>query len=170
MFSGITVSLLNVFIARWKEYLMVGSGGEERAVEEPPWSPSSHLLWAPELKLQYFGHLMRRTDHWKRPWCWERLKAGGEGDNREWDGCMASQIWRTWVWVSCRSWWRTRNPGMLQSMGSQTWTQLNHWTELILLGAQIVTNLTAMLETQVPSLHQEDPLEKDKVTYSSILA
>ena len=122
------------------------------------------------LKLQYLGHLMRRTDHWKRPWCWERLKAGGEGDNREWDGCMASQIWRTWVWVSSRSWWWTRNPGMLQSMGSQIRTQLNHWTKLIVLGAQIVTNLTAMLETQVLSLHQEDPLEKDKVTYSSILA
>ena len=45
-----------------------------------------------KLKLQYFGHLMWRTDsptHWKRPWCWERLKAGGEGDDRGWDGWMA---------------------------------------------------------------------------------
>ena len=42
------------------------------------------------LKLQYFGNLMRRTDHLKRPWCWERLKAGGEGDDRGWDGWMAS--------------------------------------------------------------------------------
>ena len=42
------------------------------------------------LKLQYFGHLMRRTDSFKIPWCWNCLKAGGEGDNREWDGWMAS--------------------------------------------------------------------------------
>ena len=119
MFSGITVSLLNVFIARWKEYLMVGSGGEERAVEEPPWSPSSHLLWAPELKLQYFGHLMLELTHCKRPWCWERSKAGGEGNKRGWDGWMASLTQWTWVWASFRRWWRTGEPGTLQSMGSQ---------------------------------------------------
>ena len=123
-----------------------------------------------KLKLQYFGHLMRRTDHWKRPWCWERLKAGGERENGEWDGWMASQIWWTWVWVNSRSWWWTGNPGVLQSMGSQSRTKLNHWTELIVLGAQTIPNLTAMLETQVLSLRQEDPPEKDKATYSSILA
>ena len=42
-------------------------------------------------QLQYFGHLIQRTDWWKRPWCWERLKAGGEGSERKWDGWMASQ-------------------------------------------------------------------------------
>ena len=41
-----------------------------------------------KLKLQKFGHLMRRTTHWKRSWCWEGLKAGGEGDNRGWDAWM----------------------------------------------------------------------------------
>ena len=56
---------------------------------------------------------------WKRPWCWERLKAGGEGDNRGWDGWMASPTQWTWVWVSSRSWWWTGKPGVLQSMGSQ---------------------------------------------------
>ena len=71
------------------------------------------------LKLQYFGHLMWRTDHWQRPWCWERLKAGGEGDDRGWDGWMASPMWWTWVWLSSRSWWWTGKPGVLQSMGSQ---------------------------------------------------
>ena len=60
-----------------------------------------------KLKLQYFGHLMWRTDSFKRPWCWERLKAGGEGDNRGWDGWMASLTWWTWVWVNSRSWWWT---------------------------------------------------------------
>ena len=55
----------------------------------------------------------------KRPWCWERLKAGGEGDDRGWDGCMASLTQWTWVWVSSGSSWWTRKPGMLQSMRSQ---------------------------------------------------
>ena len=56
-----------------------------------------------KLKLQYFGHLMQRTTHLKRPWCWERLKAEGEGDNREWDGWMASPTQWAWVWVGSRS-------------------------------------------------------------------
>ena len=73
-----------------------------------------------KLKLQYFGHLMKRTDFLEIfPWCWERLKVGGEGDNREWDGWMASPTQWTWVWVNSRSWWWTRRPGVLQSMGSQ---------------------------------------------------
>ena len=53
-----------------------------------------------KLKLQYFGHLLQELIHWKRPWCWERLKAGGEGDNRGWDGWMASPTQWTWVWAS----------------------------------------------------------------------
>ena len=46
--------------------------------------------------------------HWKSPWCWERLKAGGEGDDRGWDDWMASPMWWTWVWVGSGSWWRDR--------------------------------------------------------------
>ena len=57
--------------------------------------------------------------HWKRPWCWERLKAGGEGDDRGWDGWMAPPMWWTWVWVSSGSWWWSGRPGVLQSMGLQ---------------------------------------------------
>ena len=57
--------------------------------------------------------------HLKRPWCWERLKAGGEGDNRGWDGWMVSLTKWTYVWVSSGSWWWTGRPGVLQSMGSQ---------------------------------------------------
>ena len=57
--------------------------------------------------------------HLKRPWCWERLKVGGEGDDRGWDGWMASLTQWTWVWVNSRSWWWTGRPCMLQSMGLQ---------------------------------------------------
>ena len=57
--------------------------------------------------------------NWKRPWCWEGLGAGGEGDNRRLDGWMASPTWWTWVWVNSRGWWWTGRPGMLWFMGSQ---------------------------------------------------
>ena len=57
--------------------------------------------------------------HLKSSWCWEGLRAGGEGDNRGWDGWMASPTQWTWVWASSGSWWWTDRPGVLQSMGSQ---------------------------------------------------
>ena len=57
--------------------------------------------------------------HLKRPWCWERLKAGGEGDDRGWDGWMAPPIRGTWVWVSSGNGWWTGKPGVLQSTGLQ---------------------------------------------------
>ena len=88
-----------------------------------------------KLKLQYFGHLMRRADSFEKTWCWERLKVGGEGDDREWDGWMASPTQWMWVWVNSGSWWWTGRPGMLQSLGSQRaghkWvTELNWYTQL----------------------------------------
>ena len=61
----------------------------------------------------------KELTQWKRPWCWERLKAGGEGDDRGWDGWMASPTQWTWVWAKSGSWWWTGRPGVLQSMGSQ---------------------------------------------------
>ena len=83
-----------------------------------------------KLKLWYFGHLIRELTHWKRPWCWERLKAEGEGDNRGWDGWMASPTQWTWVWVNSelamdREAWRAAVHGVAKS---RTW--LSDWTEL----------------------------------------
>ena len=72
-----------------------------------------------KLKLQYFGHLMWRTDSFEKTLMWERLKVAGEGDNRGWDGWMASLTQGTWVWVNSGNWWLTGSPGVLQSMGSQ---------------------------------------------------
>ena len=70
--------------------------------------------------------------HLRRPWCWERLRAGGEGDDRGWDGWMASPTRWTWVWVDSGSWWWTGRPGVLRFTGSQ---RVRHdWaTELSLL-------------------------------------
>ena len=60
-----------------------------------------------------------KLTHWKRPWCLERLKAGGKEDDSGWDGWITPLNKWTWVWASSRRWWRTRKPGVLQSMGSQ---------------------------------------------------
>ena len=61
----------------------------------------------------------KELTHWKRLWCWEGLGAGGEGDDRGWDGWMASLTQWTWVWVNSGSWWGTGRPGVLRFMGSQ---------------------------------------------------
>ena len=61
----------------------------------------------------------KEPTHWKRPWCWKKLKAEGEGDDRGWDGWMASPTWCTWVWASSRSWWWAGKHAVLQFMGLQ---------------------------------------------------
>ena len=84
-------------------------------------------------KLQDFGNLMWRVTHLKRPRCWERLRAGGEGDDRGWDGWMASLTQWTRVWVDSGSEWWTGRPGVLQFMGPQRvrhdWVTELNWTE-----------------------------------------
>ena len=97
------------------------------------------LLEGLKLNVQYFGHLMWRTDSSEIPWCWERLKMGGEGDDRGWDGWMASPTQWTWVWVRSRSWWWTEKPGLLQVMGLQSRTWLSDWTELSMLLVSLPT-------------------------------
>ena len=87
-----------------------------------------------KLKLQYFGHLMEELTHWKRLWSWEGLGAGGEGDNWEWDGWMASPTRWTRVWVNSESWWWTGRPGVLWFLGLQRvghdWATELSWTEV----------------------------------------
>ena len=82
------------------------------------WNSNTLATWCEEL-----------TDL-KRACCWERLKAGGEGDDRGWDGWMASPTRSAWVCVSSGSWWWRGKPGVLQSTGSQSQTRLSDWTEL----------------------------------------
>ena len=84
------------------------------------WNSNTLATWCEELT------------HWKRPWCWERLRAVGEGDSRGRDGWMTSPTQWTWVWVDSRSWWRTGRPGVLRFM---RWQRVGHdwatdWTEL----------------------------------------
>ena len=97
-------SVLNI---HWKDWCWI-------------WSSNTLATWC------------KQMTHWKRSWCWERLKAGGEGDDRGWDGWMASPSRWTWVWASSGSWWWTGKPGMLQSLWSQRvrhdWATELNWT------------------------------------------
>ena len=95
------------------------------------WNSNTLATWWEEL------------NHWKRPWCWERLRAGGEGDNRGWDGWMASSTRWTWVWwtlgvgdgqgglVCCASWGRKES----DTTERLNWTELNTQLKFISLGA-----------------------------------
>ena len=82
------------------------------------WSSNTLATWCKELT------------HWKRLWCWARLKAG-EGDDRRWEGWIVSLTQQTWVWASSGNWWWTGKPGMVRSMGSQ---RIGHnwlnWTDI----------------------------------------
>ena len=72
-----------------------------------------------KLKLQYFGHLMRRTDSFEKTLMLGKVEGGGEADNRGWDAWVTSLTWWTWVWASSGSWWWTGKRGVVQSMESQ---------------------------------------------------
>ena len=86
------------------------------------WNYNTLATWCEELT------------HLKRPGCWERLKAREEGDNRGWDGWMASETRWTWVWINSGSWWWTGRPGVLQSVRSQSdMTERLNWSVYYLL-------------------------------------
>ena len=79
------------------------------------WSSNTLATWCKE------------PPHWKRPWFWERLKAAGEGDNRGWDGWIASLTQWTWVWVSSGSWWWIGKPGVVQTMSDHKESDMTEW-------------------------------------------
>ena len=119
------------------------------------WNCNTLATWCKELT------------HLKKPWCWQRLRAGGEGDDRGWDGWMASPTQRTWVWVNSRSWWWTGRPGVLRFMGSQrvrhNWaTELTNWLIFSLfrfINFTLFQSHTAFLTkyTLGSSGHREEP-------------
>ena len=138
-----------------KESQPVNSKGKQSWIfsgrtDAEPETPITLATWCEELT------------HCKRPWCWERLKAGGDGDDRGWDGWMSSATQWTWVWASPGS-WRTGKPGVLQSMGSQrvrhdwatelnwTLTQARHYTMAWESGTQRLAPL--MGSSLLPGVH-----------------
>ena len=112
------------------------------------WNSNTLATWCKELT------------HWKRPWCWETLKAGGEGDNRGWDDWMSS---------SSRSWWRTGKPGMLQSMGFQRvrhdWVTELKWTDIC---SGLIFIITLQVSTNV-KIHQIIEVWIDYICYACLL-
>ena len=118
---------------------------------------------------------MRRADSSEKTLMLGKLKAGGEGDNRGWDGQMASPNWWTWVWASSGSWWWTGRPGVLQSMGSQRighdWmTELNwrFWTRLLKVKvkvAQLCLTLCDPMNHSTPGLSVHHQLPESTQTH-----
>ena len=106
----------------WEDYL---EKGKEKSVLNIHWKD-----WCWSWNFNILVTWCEDLTHWKRPWCWERLEAGGEGNDRGWDGGVTSPNRWTWFWVSSGSFWRTGKPGVLQSIRSQ---RVGHdWvTELI---------------------------------------
>ena len=84
-----------------------------------------------KLKLNTLATSCEELTHWKRPWCLEWLGAGGEGDDRVWDGWMVSLTRWPWVWVNSGSWWRTGRPGVLRFMrlerAGHEWVTVLNW-------------------------------------------
>ena len=113
---------------RWDSLFGSGYSHTVHSEGDQPWDffgkndakAETTVLWPPHVKSWLTGRL----------WCWEGLRAGGEGDDRGWDGWMASPTRWTWVSVNSGSWWWTGRPGVLQFMGLQSRTWLSDWTEL----------------------------------------
>ena len=138
-----------------------------------------------KLKLQYFGHLMQRTDSFEKTLKLGNIEGRKITGQQRMRWLMASPTQRVWVWVNSGTWRWAGRPGMLQSMGSQRvghdWaTELKYiiptlfslipWYIRTSLVAQTIKRLSTMWETLVRSLGREDPLEKEMATHSSTLA
>ena len=149
------------------EFITKVNKGNQSWIFIGSWSWNSNTLatWCEELT------------HWKRPWCWERLKVGGEGDNRGWDGWMASPTWWTWVWTSSGSWWRTAKPEVLQSMvlqrvGHDWATELNglNWSLKIAVTVEVCLHIYMYIFTEfekIVSLHSLKKLFIALLRYNS---
>ena len=106
-----------------------------------------------KLKLQYFGHLMRRVDSLEETLMLGGIGAEGKGDSRGWDGWMASPTWWTWVWVNSGSWWWTGRPAMLWFMGSQRirhdWATELNWRKIELPITSITINYHIFSDSRI---------------------
>jgi len=125
-YSAIKKNAFESVLMRWMKLEPIIQG-EVSQKEKHQWNSSTLATSCEELT------------HWKRLWCWEGLGARGEGDNRGWDGWMASLTGWMWVWVNSGSWWWTGRPGVLRFMGSQ---RVGHdWaTDLIWSDCQVTIN------------------------------
>ena len=110
-----------IFQARILEWVAISFS--RRCSQPRDWAQVSRIvgrcftIWAPREVTHWSSNILatwsEELTYWKRPWCWKKLKAGGEGDKRGWDGWIASSTQWTWVWASSGSWWWTGKPGVL---------------------------------------------------------
>ena len=134
-----------------------------------PWTARRSVLgvlwkdWCWSWKSNTLATWCEELTHEKRPWCWERLRAGGEGDDRGWDGWMASPTQWTWVWVNSRSWWWTGRPGVLQFMGSQRvghdWVAELNWIALLTSNLCFLSSAKSLCSLWGPSSYRAHPIE-----------
>ena len=121
--------LLNYGIGEdsWESFGLQGDPTWRRSVLSVHWKD-----WCWSWNSNTLATWCKELNHLKRPWCWERLRAGGEGDDRGWNGWMASPTQWTWVWVNSGCWWWTGRPGTSAAIHGVTksWTWLSNWTEL----------------------------------------
>jgi len=96
--------------ARWSNQFILKETSPGCSLKDWHWGWNSNTL----------ATSCEELTHWKRPWCSEGLGAGGEGDDRGWDGWMVSSTWCTWVLVNSGNRWWTGRPGELRFMGLQT--------------------------------------------------
>ena len=130
------------YIYTKKYYSAIKKNAFESVLMSWSWNSNTLATWCEELM------------HWKRPWCWKRLRAGEEGDDRGWDGWMASPTRWTWVWASSGSWRWTGMPGVLESMGPQR------------LGHNWGTELNWMRWVKLQPIIQSEVSQKEKHQYS----
>ena len=121
----------------WRRLLRVpwtARGSNQSILKEiSPGCSLEGLMFIEGLKLQYFGHLMRRADSFEKTLMLGKIEGGTATQssiliNRQWDGWMAALTQWTWVWANSQRWWKTGRPGVWQSMGLQSRTQLTDWT------------------------------------------
>ena len=126
------------------------------------------IRWAKKKKCILYGSIYMETLEnyliYKKTWCWDRLKAGGEGDDQGWDGWMALSTQWTWVWLNTWSWWWTGKPVVMWSMGSQRvrhdWVTELNWTELIVAN---LVNIFPRLKVKTGLTRKEYILNEDNI-------
>ena len=122
-----------------------------------------------KLKLQYFGHLMQSTDSFERPWCWERLRAAGEGDDRGWDCWMVSLTQWIIVWINSGSWWRTVRLTCCSWWGliESDMTELLNWLTMH-KSHQEERNENTGMHSSTLKYHKIPSLSKNKYHFSNL--
>ena len=132
---------------RWCEEVGKGKGKNRRGRIQEEMPNKNYLKAMPlHMTINFILSEPKTLTHWKRPWCWEGLGEGGEGDNRGWDGWMASPTRWTWVWMNSGNWWWTGRPGVMRFMGWQRvrhdWaTELNSISEHLTMKVSVVCSM-----------------------------